>query len=80
MSKQKYPNLSAEMAKARISLRDLAQLLDTTPRKIAHQLNGNGRLTLADAIRIHETYFPDMSMSYLFQEGASNNAETRTDD
>lgn len=62
-----YPLLESEIILRKISKKDIYQLLDVQPNTFTLKLNGNLRFSLDEAIRIQETFFPDVSINQLFQ-------------
>lgn len=62
-----YPVLESEIILRKISKKDIYQLLDVQPNTFTLKLNGNLRFSLDEAIRIQETFFPDVSVNQLFR-------------
>lgn len=62
-----YPVLESEIILRKISKKDIYQLLDVQPNTFTLKLNGNLRFSLDEAIRIQETFFPDISVNELFR-------------
>lgn len=62
-----YPLLESEIILRKISKKDIYQLLDVQPNTFTLKLNGNLRFSLDEAIRIQETFFPDVSVNQLFR-------------
>ena len=60
-------NLKAELARAGISKGKLAELLNIRRSDISRKLN-SGRFTLKEAFLIRDTFFPTLSLDYLFEE------------
>ena len=67
-----FRNLRAEMSRSGISIVDMATQLglnrDTLSRKLANRSNIN----LNEAFEIQQKFFPNMEISYLFEEIQSN--------
>ena len=62
-----YPRLEAEMIlrhATRLNLKDCIKLKYNT---LCKKVNGELRFSLDEAIRIQETFFPDVSVNQLFQ-------------
>ena len=61
-----YPNLEAEMARAKVTQATLAEVLGITPTTLSFKLNGKSTLSLNECVEIKRRYFPDKSLDYLF--------------
>lgn len=61
-----YPNLRAEMARNKIRLTDIAKVIHKTSRCVQDKMNGVGDFSLIEARAIQTTFFPDLSLDYLF--------------
>lgn len=67
-----YPNLEAEMARNRVTQKDLANLLDKTPETICNWMNGrSGDFPVGAVFRVREELFPECTVDYLFERKAS---------
>ena len=62
-----YPVLESEIILRKISKKDIYSLLGLQANTFTLKLNGNLRFSLDEAIRIQETFFPDISVNELFQ-------------
>lgn len=62
-----YPVLESEIILRKISKKDVYSLLGLQANTFTLKLNGNLRFSLDEAIRIQETFFPDISVNQLFQ-------------
>ena len=62
-----YPNLNAEMARKGIKRKDLAVLFAGNPNQVTAKLNGKIGLSLKDCEKIRDTFFPDLTIDYLFK-------------
>lgn len=62
-----YPVLESEIILRKISKKDIYSLLGFQANTFTLKLNGNLRFSLDEAIRIQETFFPDVSVNQLFQ-------------
>ncbi|HZK37426.1 MAG TPA: XRE family transcriptional regulator [Clostridia bacterium] len=65
-------NLAAEMTRNKVSRYDIAKLLGNTYNTVSLKINGHYEFTVAEAQKIQKTFFPHLTMEYLFerQEGA----------
>lgn len=63
-----YRNLKAELARRSISCADVAKALGVATPTISEKLNKSGRLKLDEAMTIRDTFFPSMSLEYLFEK------------
>lgn len=63
-----YRNLEAELARAGIKRTKLAELLNVTASTVSEKINKSGRFTLKEAFLIRDTFFPTLSLDYLFEE------------
>lgn len=59
-------NLRGEMAKRKISIEDISLLLGIHRNSVANKLNGDSPFSIEQSFKIQETYFPDLSLKYLF--------------
>lgn len=62
-----YPVLESEIILRKISKKDIYSLLGLQANTFTLKLNGNLRFSLDEAIRIQETFFPDISVNELFR-------------
>lgn len=62
-----FPNLEAEMARAKITQAKLADMLGITPTTLSFKLNGKSTLSLKECVEIKKKAFPDKTLDYLFQ-------------
>lgn len=62
-----YPVLESEIILRKISKKDIYSLLCLQANTFTLKLNGNLRFSLDEAIRIQETFFPDISVNQLFR-------------
>lgn len=61
-----YPVLSREIARRGIAKTDIAQSLNISNRALNNRLAGKVSFTVQEAIKIHDTFFPDVFFDYLF--------------
>lgn len=66
-SEEVFPNLEAEMARAKITQAKLADMLGITPTTLSFKLNGKSSLSLKECVEIKKKAFPDKTLDYLFQ-------------
>lgn len=59
-------NLRGEMAKRKISIESVADLLKIHRNSVANKLNGESSFSIEQAMLIQETFFPDLKVKYLF--------------
>lgn len=64
--KMKYSNLKAELARKGISMEDVSGLLGIHRNSVSNKINGDTPFTVEEAFKIHDKYFPKLSMDYLF--------------
>lgn len=62
-----FPNLEAELAKRRISRKELSQKMQVTPTTMGLKLNGKATLTLPECLLIKGFVAPDKSIEELFE-------------
>ena len=66
MPEVKVKNLEAEMKRNKISRSDIANLLGLSYRTIHSRFNDETEWGYSECIKVRDTYFPDMSLDYLF--------------
>lgn len=62
----RYSNLKAEMARKGISIEEVSKALDIHRNSVANKINGDTPFTVEEAFKIHDKYFPKLSLDYLF--------------
>lgn len=62
-----YPNLRAEMARKRVTIKMLADELNVTQSTMCAKL-GTDRLKVSEAKVINDKFFPENEFSYLFEQ------------
>lgn len=62
----KLDNLEKEMKDKKISRREIASLLGLSYRTIHSRFNGESEWAYSECVKVRDTYFPDMELSYLF--------------
>lgn len=61
-----FPNLEAEMARAKITQASIALLIGITPTTLSFKLNGKSPISLRECVKIKNAFFPDKTLDYLF--------------
>ncbi len=61
-------NLKGEMAKRDITIEEISKMLGIHRNSVANKINGDSSFTIDEALKIHQTYFPKLALSYLFQK------------
>ncbi len=59
-------NLIAEMARYGVRITDIQNLLNCSERTVRNKLNNERDFTIPEALKIRSTFFPGMSIEYLF--------------
>ena len=59
-------NLEAEMTRASISRKDIADLIGCSYRTIHSRFNGEQNWTYNECVTIRDSLFPEMKLEYLF--------------
>lgn len=62
-----HSTLIGEMAKEKVTIEQIAKLLNLHRNSVANKLNGATDFTIEEAIQIQETFFPDWNFKELFQ-------------
>lgn len=64
-----FPNLRAEMARYNIKTKDVAELLDVTPKTMSTKMNSNkGEFTRTEMYKIKTQFFSEFTLDYLFSD------------
>lgn len=63
-------NLRGEMAKRRVSIEDIANLLGIHRNSAANKVNGESPFSFEQSVKIQERFFPDLELKYLFRKEA----------
>lgn len=61
-------NLRGEMAKRKVSIEDISNLLSIHRNSVANKLNGESSFSIEQSMMIQETFFPDLELKYLFKK------------
>lgn len=59
-------NLEAEMKRKKISRHDIAKTLGLSYRTIHSRFSGETQWRYLECVKIRNSYFPDLTLSYLF--------------
>lgn len=71
-----YPNLEAELSRSGVTRLQLAALIGKNKSTISNKMHGkNGGFSVAQATAIRNTFFPELSIDYLFCEAATPTQE-----
>ena len=68
LRKNKYPNLRAEMSRIGIKQADIAELLGIREVTVSKKMNGKSTFNIDEAFSIKKTFFPNLSLDYLFSD------------
>lgn len=68
LKKNKYPNLRAEMSRIGIKQADIAELLGIREVTVSKKMNGKSNFGIDEAFLIKKTFFPNLSLDYLFDD------------
>ena len=60
-----FRNLSAELVRHGIKVKDLAEYIGVSPKTASNKLNGKSEFTLSEINKI-SSLFPTMEVAYLF--------------
>ena len=66
LPKVRLDNLEAEMKRKKIMRHDIATLLGLSYRTIHSRFNGESEWGYSECVKVRDTFFPDMELSYLF--------------
>ena len=73
MPKVRLDNLEAEMKRKKITRHDIATLLGLSYRTIHSRFNGESEWGYSECVKVRDTFFPDMELSYLFATDTQDN-------
>lgn len=68
-----YLNLKAEMAKKDVSIENISKLLGIHRNSVSNKINGTSSFTIEEAEKIHNKYFPNTKLLYLFKNTNKTN-------
>lgn len=69
-------NLEAEMMRRHVRVENIANLLSKSTRTVVDKIKGRYPFTLPEVFKVRNTYFPGMTIEYLFAEDDVTNQET----
>ena len=75
-----FPNLRAEMARHRLSIKDLAACIGVSENAFRNRLAGKTEFTMLEIVRIKRAFFKNLSLDYLFDTTGTVQAEAVTDE
>lgn len=61
-------NLRAEMARRNITSSDISRVVRKTDRSVRDKIKGKRDFTLTECTAIRDTFFPNLSLEYLFSK------------
>ena len=67
-----FRNLLAEMSRNRITRRDIADCLGVSEKTARNYINGISKISWCDTLKIKNTFFPELSLEYLFETPKKN--------
>ena len=67
-------NLKAEMARASVTVPDIAEVVKRSDRTVRERIKGNGYFSMPDAMAVRDAFFPGMALEYLFAHAAQDSA------
>lgn len=62
-----FPNLSAEMGRAKLTIKGLAEISNINYESLKLKLRGVTEFKLCEMLSIKKNAFPDKTLDYLFQ-------------
>ena len=62
----RYSNLKAELARKGVSIEEVSKMLNIHRNSVTNKINGETPFTVEEAFKIHDRYFPKLSLDYLF--------------
>ncbi|MFW2500453.1 hypothetical protein OD350_03560 [Clostridium beijerinckii] len=62
-----FRNLLAEMSRNKITRRDIANCLGVSEKTARNYINGASKISWYDTLKIKNTFFPELSLEYLFE-------------
>lgn len=63
-----YPNLKAEIARNGVSVNQVAETVEVSPKTVYNWLNGASRPDIEQAKKIKRVFFPACDLGYLFAD------------
>lgn len=68
-------NLVAEMARYQVRNTDIQLLLSCSEKTVANKLSGSSEFSIAEAIKLRDSFFPSMRIEYLFAREGEQTGE-----
>lgn len=62
-----FPNLNAEMGRAKLSIKKLSEITGVNYESLKLKMRGVTEFKLCEMVEIKKKAFPDKSLDYLFQ-------------
>lgn len=62
-----FPNLNAEMGRAKLTIKNLAEITDINYESLKLKLRGVTEFKLGEMLAIKRNAFPDKTLDYLFK-------------
>lgn len=62
----KYKNLRAEMARRKLTLKQISDAMHMNRDTLSRKLSGKSPLYLDEAFEVQKVFFPEMKVEYLF--------------
>lgn len=69
-----YRNLEAEMARNKVTKKDIAKLLGVRYATVLDKMNGKYRFYYDEALAIKKAFFPNLNIEYLFDSEENKTA------
>lgn len=66
MTRRRYINLEAEMARKGLAKKDIAKTLGVRAATVYDKLKGKYPFTLDEVLKIKNKHFPEFTLEYLF--------------
>lgn len=67
-------NLKAEMARADVTVAEIAALSGRSSRTISDRIKGKGQFPIQEAIEVKDAFFSGMDLEYLFARTGQDSA------
>ena len=61
-----FPNLMAEMARKGITQKDISTCIKKDKSTLSDKMNGKREFKISEIKKIKDTFFPDLTLDYLF--------------
>lgn len=61
-------NLKAEMARANVTVAEIAEFSGKSNRTISDRIKGKGQFPIGEAIGVKAAFFPGVDLEYLFAQ------------